>query len=60
MWGSNSRGRELFTHLIDENVDRERSKVVNDLLFTGCVEAVGLAPRPRLPEHLFNATVRIC
>ena len=51
-----SRGRDLFTHLIDENVDRERSKVVNDLLFTGCVEAVGLAPRPWLPEHLFNAT----
>ena len=51
-----SRGRELFTHLIDEQIDRERSKVVNDLVFTGCVESVGLAPRPWLPEDLFNAT----
>lgn len=51
-----SRGRDLFTHVIDENIDRERSKVVNDLLFTGCVDAVGQAARPWLPEQPFNAT----
>jgi hypothetical protein len=51
-----SRGRDLFTHVIDENIDRERSKVVNDLLFTGCVEAVGNVPRPWVPDQLFNAT----
>jgi opacity protein-like surface antigen len=51
-----SRGRDLFTHLIDEHIDRERSKVVNDLLFTGCVESVGQVPRPWLPEQPFNST----
>lgn len=51
-----SRGRDLFTHVIDENIDRERGKVVNDLLFTGCVEAVGNVPRPWVPEQPFNAT----
>jgi len=51
-----SRGRELFTHLIDEQIDRERSKVVSDLLFTGCIDAVGLEPRRWVPETVFNAT----
>jgi hypothetical protein len=51
-----SRGRDLFTHVIDENIDRERSKVVNDLLFTGCVDAVGHVPRPWVPEDAFNAS----
>lgn len=51
-----SRGRDLFTHLIDENIDRERSKVVNDLLYTGCVESVGQVPRPWVPEGAFNST----
>ncbi len=34
-----------FTHLIDENIDLERTKVVNDLLFTGCVDSAGLVER---------------
>ncbi len=51
-----SRGRDLFTHLIDENIDRERSKVVNDLLFTGCIESVGQVPRPWVPEEAFNSS----
>ncbi len=51
-----SRGRGLFTHVIDENIDRERSKVVNDLLFTGCVEAAEQIPRPWVPIEASNAT----
>jgi hypothetical protein len=34
-----------FTHRIDPNVDNERTKVVNDLLFTGCIDAAGLLPK---------------
>jgi hypothetical protein len=34
-----------WTHSTDPNVDSERAKVVNDLVFTGCVEAAGLLPR---------------
>ncbi len=51
-----SRGRGLFTHVIDENIDRERNKVVHDLLFTGCVEAADQMPRPWVPAEAFNAT----
>jgi LssY C-terminus len=34
-----------WTHSTDPNIDSERGKVVNDLAFSGCVEAAGLAPR---------------
>ncbi len=34
-----------WTHSTDPNIDSERAKVVNDLAFTGCVEAAGLLPR---------------
>ncbi len=34
------------THRIDPEVDKEREKVVRDLRFTGCVEAVTHATRP--------------
>ena len=32
------------------------AKVVNDLLFTGKVQAVALVDRPQVPEHGQNAT----
>jgi len=51
-----SRDRGIFTHLIDENIDRERNKVVHDLLFTGCVEAAEQMPRPWVPSEAFNST----
>ena len=51
-----SRAKSLFTHVIDENIDRERNKVVHDLLFTGCVEAAEQLPRPWVPAEAFNAT----
>jgi hypothetical protein len=36
------------THAIDLAIDNERAKVVNDLWFTGCVEAASLLPRRSL------------
>lgn len=45
-----------FTHGIDPNIDAERSKVTNDLLFTGHVKATALADRPQVPADLSNAT----
>jgi hypothetical protein len=35
-----------FAHRIQNDVDRERDKVVHDLRFTGCVDAVEYVPRP--------------
>jgi hypothetical protein len=45
-----------FTHIIDGNVDAERTKVVDDLLYTGCVSEAGLVERHNLPAHLENGT----
>lgn len=46
-----------FIHKIDPEIDRERGKVVADLMFTGRVRSLELVPRPRVPkEGLFNAT----
>jgi hypothetical protein len=35
-----------FTHQIERRIDTERSKVVNDLDFTGCVEPAAYVDRP--------------
>ncbi|HYI97921.1 MAG TPA: LssY C-terminal domain-containing protein, partial [Bryobacteraceae bacterium] len=35
-----------FTHKIDPRIDLERSKVANDLLFSGCAEAPRFVERP--------------
>lgn len=51
-----SRESKAFTHGIDPQIDRERSKVVNDLLFTGQVRAFTLADRNGVPKDLSNAT----
>jgi hypothetical protein len=48
-------GRKL-THMVDRNIDQERSKVVNDLIFTGCVEAVDWMDRPGVPHLAMNGT----
>ncbi len=45
-----------FTHGIDPNIDAERSKVVNDLLFTGTVHGVALVERTNIPQNASNAT----
>lgn len=45
-----------FIHRIDPEIDRERAKVVNDLLYTGMVQALALVERPAIPENATNAT----
>jgi opacity protein-like surface antigen len=51
-----SRKQRTFIHVIDTNVDNERAKIVNDLIFTGCVDAAEYQPRPWLPKDASNAT----
>lgn len=45
-----------FIHKIDPEIDRERTKVVNDLLFTRQVKSLALVDRERVPQHSQNAT----
>jgi hypothetical protein len=51
-----SEPNRTFIHRIDPQIDRERAKVVNDLLFTGKVQSVELVDRPNVPQHGQNAT----
>lgn len=45
-----------FIHKIDSEIDRERAKVVSDLVFTGHVKELSLVERPKAPQHSQNAT----
>jgi hypothetical protein len=51
-----SEQNRTFIHKIDSQIDHERAKVVNDLLFTGRVRSVALVDRPTVPQHGQNAT----
>jgi len=51
-----STNQKTFIHLIDQNIDEEREKVLNDLILTGCVTGVDLIARPWVPLDAFNAT----
>ena len=51
-----SEQNRTFIHKIDSQIDRERAKVVNDLLFTGRVRSLALVDRPAVPQHGQNAT----
>jgi hypothetical protein len=51
-----SEAQRNFIHRIDSQIDRERDKVVNDLLFTGRVRARELIGRPQAPRETQNAT----
>jgi opacity protein-like surface antigen len=51
-----SKKQRTFIHVIDEHIDNERSKVVNDLTLTGCVDTVDMIPRPWLPADAYNST----
>jgi hypothetical protein len=51
-----SEQNRTFIHKIDSQIDHERAKVVNDLLFTGRVKSVALVDRPAVPQHGQNAT----
>jgi hypothetical protein len=48
--------RFKLTHLIDAGLDRERAKVVNDLVATGCVDAAELIDRPWAPREHTNTS----
>ncbi len=45
-----------FIHKVDGQIDRERAKVVSDLIAAGAVQSVGLVDRPGVPTSLANAT----
>jgi hypothetical protein len=51
-----SEQNRTFIHKIDSQIDRERAKVVNDLLFSGKVQSVALVDRPEVPQKGQNAT----
>lgn len=51
-----NKATKTLIHLIDENIDEERDKVVDDMLLTGCAVGVEYIDRPWLPEELKNAT----
>ncbi|MBN9662732.1 MAG: LssY C-terminal domain-containing protein [Acidobacteria bacterium] len=51
-----SVGQKTFIHLIDENIDEERDKVVNDMILTGCVSGVEIVARPWVPLDASNST----
>jgi len=51
-----SAAKRTFIHKIDSQIDRERAKVVADLVFTGNVKALSLVSRPKAPQHSQNAT----
>jgi len=51
-----SKKQKSFIHVIDEHIDNERSKIVNDLTLTDCVDSVDMIPRPWLPEDAYNST----
>jgi len=51
-----SEENKTFIHRIDPQIDRERAKVVNDLLFTGQVKSLALVERPAVPHTSQNAT----
>lgn len=50
-----SRAEWAFTHRVDPRIDRERSKVVDDLLFTGRIETASLVERPLAPRAFTTA-----
>lgn len=51
-----SEQNRTFIHKIDPAIDRERAKVVNDLVFTGMIGSLALVDRPKVPTSGQNAT----
>jgi hypothetical protein len=51
-----SEQNRTFIHDIDPQIDRERTKVADDLVFTGLVQSVQLVERPHVPKKSENAT----
>jgi len=48
--------KRTFIHKIDSQIDRERNKVGNDLLFTTKARSLGLVDRSSVPKDASNAT----
>ena len=51
-----SKKQKTFIHVIDQHIDNERSKVVNNLMYTGCVESLDMVKRPWVPRDAYNST----
>ncbi|MCC6419713.1 MAG: LssY C-terminal domain-containing protein, partial [Gemmataceae bacterium] len=51
-----SQENRTFIHTIDPQIDRERSKVANDLILTGMVQGTAAVDRPEVPKQSKNAT----
>ena len=51
-----SAKQKTFIHVIDQYLDNERSKVSNDLEFTGCVDRIDFVSRPWAPQDAYNST----
>ena len=51
-----SQTSRSITHGIDPNIDNERTKVTNDMLFANHVAATALVDRPQVPADISNAT----
>jgi hypothetical protein len=51
-----SKTSKSITHGIDPDIDKERTKVLNDMLFTGRVQATALIDRTSIPKGISNAT----
>ena len=51
-----SEQEHTFIHRIDSNIDNERAKVVNDLIFAKKAAGLALVPRSGIPADAHNAT----
>ncbi|MFL6354494.1 MAG: LssY C-terminal domain-containing protein [Bryobacteraceae bacterium] len=45
-----------ITHGIDPDIDVERTKVVNDIMFTGRVPGISFVDGAKIPKHISNAS----
>jgi hypothetical protein len=50
------REERTFTHRVEQVIDLERQKIVDDLRYTGSVVGYALERRPGVPTQLTNAT----
>ena len=51
-----SRKERTFSHSVDGDIDQERAKIQNDLIFAGDVAAAGMVDRAAAPRSFQNAT----
>lgn len=50
------RRGQAVTHKIEEDIDRERDKIVHDIEFTSCADVADYVDRPHAPRFTHNAT----